>query len=162
MLATVLRPTAPIVLGLTPSIHPLGWEPSAGYPGGIVPDSGGVLSMPIDVPSDGRYGIWLGGSFRRTVTIVIDGRTVGSATDFLDTGSGWDELGSATLTAGAHQLQLRYGGSLAIPGAASFAFPMGPIVLSTTTADLPVTYVKPSDAHSLCGKQLDWLEVVAS
>jgi hypothetical protein len=162
MLATVLRPATPIVLGLTPGVHPFGWEPSAEYPGAIIPDSGGVLSLSVDVPRAGRYGIWLGGSFRRTVTIVIDRRTVGSATDFLDTGSGWDELGTASLTAGAHQLQLRYGGSLAIPGAASFAFPIGPIVLSTTTADLPVTYVKPSDAGSLCGKQLDWLEVVAS
>ena len=34
------------------------------------------------------------------------------------------------------------------------------LVLSTTTAELPVAYVKPGNARSLCGKRLDWVEAV--
>jgi hypothetical protein len=47
------------------------------------------------------------------------------------------------------------------PGsAARLAFPAGPLVLSTTTAELPVRHLKLSAARSLCGRRLDWLEAV--
>jgi hypothetical protein len=38
---------------------------------------------------------------------------------------------------------------------------MGPVVFSRTTADLPVTYVSPSAARTLCGKRLDWVEALS-
>jgi len=45
--------------------------------------------------------------------------------------------------------------------AAQLAYPVGPLVLSTTTAELPVRYAKPSAGRSLCGRRLDRLEAVA-
>jgi len=38
--------------------------------------------------------------------------------------------------------------------------PFGPLVLGRTTADLPVTHVQASNARSLCGKNLDWVEAL--
>ena len=38
--------------------------------------------------------------------------------------------------------------------------PIGPIVLSTATDQLPVTTLRPANARSLCGRSLDWLEAV--
>jgi hypothetical protein len=39
-------------------------------------------------------------------------------------------------------------------------FGLGPLILSRFTADRPITYVRPGAARSLCGKSLDWIEVV--
>jgi hypothetical protein len=36
----------------------------------------------------------------------------------------------------------------------------GPLVLSTATAHRPVDYVPSASAAWLCGKRLDWIEVV--
>jgi hypothetical protein len=34
--------------------------------------------------------------------------------------------------------------------------------LGLSTADSPVTYVQATDAQSLCGKRLDWIEALSS
>jgi hypothetical protein len=39
---------------------------------------------------------------------------------------------------------------------------MGPLVLGSTPADFPVTYVQPSKARMLCGRNLDWIEALGS
>ncbi len=39
---------------------------------------------------------------------------------------------------------------------------MGPVVLGTKTAELPVTFVRPVDARTLCGKRLDWIEALGA
>src|SRR5919204_654429 len=44
---------------------------------------------------------------------------------------------------------------------ATTLFPGGPIVLSRETADRPFFYVPASDARSLCGQRLDWVEAVS-
>jgi hypothetical protein len=120
------------------------------------------MSLTASVPASGRYRLWLGGSFRRTVTTTVDGHGVGAVTDQLNNDGQWTPLGSATLSPGPHSIALHYGGSSLAPGSGGIAFAMGPLVLSTSTAELPVTYVAPSDARSLCGKRLDWLEAVGS
>ncbi len=114
------------------------------------------------MPRAGSYGLWLGGSFRRTVTAVVDGRRVGAVTHQLNNDGQWTPLGTLRLDAGRHAVELRYGGSRLTPGSGGLPLGMGPLMLSTTTADLPVAYVTPARANSLCGKQLDWLEAVAS
>jgi hypothetical protein len=104
--------------------------------------------------------VWIGGAFRRTLTATVDRRTTASVTNQLDTAGQWTPLGAFNLGRGEHLITLRYGGSSLAPGSGGFALGMGPLVLSTTTADLPVTYVSPLDARSLCGKRLDWLEAL--
>ena len=59
-----------------------------------------------------------------------------------------------------HRIELRYGGSELRPGSGGEPFAMGPLTLSTTSADLPIRYVDPAQAHSLCGRKLDWIEAV--
>jgi hypothetical protein len=156
-LATVLRPERPVYVDLARSRHPSDWSATGGN---FVPGGSGIASVALTVPASGSYELWMGGSFRRRLTVTVDGRAVGSVTDQLNNTGQWTPLGLARLSAGRHELVLNYGGSALAPGSGGFPFTMGPLELSTTTARLPVTYVNPADARSLCGKRLDWLEAV--
>ncbi len=158
VLATVFRPQAPVLVNLGASNHPAAWG-SAG--GSLTPTGPGTASLKTSVPENGVYELWMGGSFRRTLTVSVDGHQVGSVSDQLNETGQWTPLGQARLSPGSHTFSLRYGGSALDPGSGGFAFVMGPLVLSTTTANLPVSYVDPSDARSLCGKRLDWIEAVS-
>jgi hypothetical protein len=176
-LATVFRPP--------PLLVPLGSVPSASKewergpdPDMRYPDGSGSLSVNVEVPRAGGYGVWLGGSFRGQMTAYVDGRKVGSARGELNYSKGvFDELGSIALTPGRHIVKLHYDGPSLRPGSAGDAilpltnegdrgvsksshkpFGVGPLVLSTTTADVPVTYLRPSQAGRLCKRSLDWIE----
>jgi hypothetical protein len=162
VLATVLRPGAPIVLDVTRGSPPTAWKRDPDRPGTLVPHGGGKLRFDLTVPRAGRYDLWLGGSFRRTATALADGLRVGSVTHLLNNDGQFGRLGAADLGAGSHAVDLEYGGSRLSPGSGGLPFALGPLVLGTTTADMPVTYVEPEDARSLCGKRLDWLEALSS
>jgi hypothetical protein len=156
-LATVLRPQRPTYVDLARSAHPSAWGVTGSY---FVPRGSGTASVSVTVPATGSYELWMGGSFRRTLTVTVDGHEVGSVSDQLNNTGQWTPLGLARLGAGRHDVVLDYGGSPLAPGSGGFPFNTGPLELSTTNAQLPVTYVNPADARSLCGKRLDWLEVV--
>jgi hypothetical protein len=53
-----------------------------------------------------------------------------------------------------------YGKADLHPGSDGAPFPLGPVVLSRSTADRPLVYVRPRDARELCGKRLDWIELI--
>jgi hypothetical protein len=105
--------------------------------------------LAVIVPTAGRYGIWIQGSFRRQLELAIDGRRVGSALDELSHGSQYVELGSAKLMSGAHEVRLTYGGDDLRPGSDGAPLPLGPLVLSTATADRPVESLPPAKAGTL-------------
>jgi len=107
--------------------------------------------------------VWLGGSFAGRFRLSVDGRARGSARHRLEHPGQYVPLAELRLERGRHSVELVYdGASIFHPGsAAQLAYPAGPLVLSTTTAELPVRYAKPSAARSLCGRRLDWLEAVA-
>ena len=69
-------------------------------------------------------------------------------------------MGEIELSAGAHDVVLRYSAANLRPGSCGFPFALGPLVLGRYTAELPVTTVQPTEARSLCGKSLDWIEAV--
>ena len=64
------------------------------------------------------------------------------------------------LGAGAHELTLSYGGEDLRPGSDGPPMPLGPLVLSTATADRPVEYLPSAKAGALCGQRLDWIEAL--
>jgi hypothetical protein len=141
-----------------------------------------TLETTVTVPRAGRYGIWLGGSFRGSMEASVDGRHAGEARGELNYSRGqYEELGSATLTPGRHRVTIHYGGSSLRAGSAGDAvlplsseeerglskrsdrsYAVGPLVLSTDTADRPVSYVPPGEARRLCGRPLDWVEARAN
>jgi hypothetical protein len=115
------------------------------------------------VPHTGVYSVWVGGSFGSKARIYIDGHLVGSRRNGLQ----WEQyqqLGSVRLAAGQpHDVRLVYDKrSFLHPGSGTTVTSIGPVVLAQQTANVPVTYVPASQARSLCGTYLDWVEALGS
>jgi hypothetical protein len=156
VLATVERPSNPLVFDLSRAVLPAGWVPGGSQD--VVPSGSGTIDASLRIPVTARYRVWLGGAFRDRLEVVIDGKSLGSDRNELNHAGQFTPFRSIRLTAGAHTLSLRYSGPDLHPGSGGTQFPLGPLVLATTTADLPVTFVRPADARTLCGKSLDWIE----
>jgi hypothetical protein len=116
--------------------------------------------FPFSVPSAGSYTVWVGGSFSSTLTMYIDGRKVGQQSNQTEWPGNFLSFGTAELTRGKHKLGIRHSAPDLSPGsAAEQSFGLGPFVVAPT-GNPGVTYVQPNDAHSLCGKSLDWVEAL--
>ena len=149
-------PAVVVDLGRAPL--PAGWVSDAG--GHVYPaKGGGTIAERFTVPRTGRYGLWLGGSFRSRLRLYIDGRLVADARDRL-IGAGYEPLGESALRAGGHRLVLRYDGADLHPGSGGFQFGLGPLILSRGPEDFPVVYVPSAAARTLCGRNLDWIEAL--
>jgi hypothetical protein len=156
VLATVRRPPVAI-LPLTETAFPSGWGSDAS---GLYPTSEGTIEGTIALPRDGLYHLWIGGSWASGMRAFVDGRAAGSARHRIDHPGQFTPFGTLRLTAGVHRIVLEYAGPDWRPGSDASLGPTGPLVLGTTDAAVPVTYVRPADARSLCGKSLDWIEIV--
>ncbi|MDP9243515.1 MAG: hypothetical protein M3O77_00350 [Chloroflexota bacterium] len=159
LLAAVERPPS-VVIDLSRGSVPHSW--GFDQSGGVIPGGAGMLQTSARVPATGRYGLWLGGSFRDRLEILVDGRRVGTVRDQLNYSGQYTPFGVADLGPGSHVVMLRYSGPDLQPGSGGPQFAMGPLVLSTASADLPVTYVQPTAARMLCGRALDWVEAVGA
>jgi hypothetical protein len=161
LVAAVVRPAATIVRPSTASLPPT-WQTLSSSADVVYPSSSGTLKATVVLSRSGRYGIWLRGSFRRSLEVRLDGRRIYSGRDQLIHEGIETLLGYAPMRAGRHLLVLRYSAANIRPGSGGAPFPLGPIVVSRFTDEVPVTFVEPSDARSLCGKTLDWVEAVGS
>lgn len=161
-LATVYRPKATVIMpdGTIgkPNIIPNYY----GEPKGLVySNKAYTLTLPFHVRSAGTFGVWVGGSFSSTLTAKLDGKRVGQQQNQTEWPGNFLYFGSAHLARGTHTLVIKHSGPGWSPGsAAKQPFGLGPFVVARGTDDLNVSYVQPKDAHSLCGKSLDWLEAV--
>jgi hypothetical protein len=134
----------------------LGWPPAQDVAGTIVPATPGGASGSRFVPG-GRYRVWMYGTSGRPIEGFVDGRRVGSFKDVNSPGQ-WNDVATVSLTRGRHVLGIkRPGGSLA-PGDA-YAGRLGPLVLQPLAPERLET-VRPADARTLCGRALDWVEIV--
>ena len=156
MLAAVERPEV-VVADLSQASFPAGWVAGGGA---LVPNGAGTADLSVLVPRRGRYGIWLGGSFRDRLELEVDGRRLSTQRNQLNWSGLYTQLGEVELGPGVHRIALRYSGPDLRPGSGGPQFPMGPLVLGRTTADLPVRYVSPAKARALCGRRLDWVEAL--
>jgi hypothetical protein len=135
-----------------------------------------VVSVPSPLPTGdiaaafaltrpGLYQVWLGGSFFRRLTTSVDGVRIGSSYEQLNEAGEWTPLGTVRLGTSAHRVTLSYGDAALYPGgggpgSAGPFFPVGPLALAPLESRLPITYVQPSAARSLCGKAWDWIEAL--
>ncbi len=138
---------------------PESWTRGTG--GTFVPDGDGTASAPVSIPEAGRWRVWIGGSIRGRLVLRIDGVEVGSARHLLNNSGLFTDLGEAGLDAGEHSLELAYSGADLHPGSGGTPGPLGPIILSRDeAATAPVARIALSDAAELCGRNLDWYEVL--
>lgn len=131
-------------------------------PIGIGLNGPGHLSAKVQIPQDGRWLLWLRGDVFRPLTVYVDGRRVGSLGHETGGDRNYVQPLPLQLTAGRHTLRLVRGGGSLAPGDGT------PSNVRRIAFELPqspgreVVKLQPSRWHELCGRQLDWLEVVRS
>jgi hypothetical protein len=124
------------------------------------PPTSGAVATRVTAPSSGRYRAWLGGDWFGLAGVSIDGRNVGSTREELNWPGNYTDLGSVVLSAGRHRIVLTYRTGGWHPGSGGTPYAFGPLVLSRDDARNPVVTVPSSEAGSLCGRRLDWIEAV--
>src|SRR5439155_18238002 len=115
-LAAAVRRSTPIVLDLSSASRPRDWQPAQGVSGAVSPQSAGTVTTFVRVPAAARYGIWVGGAFRRQLDVLLDGEKIMSRRDELSHTGQYEPLGDKTLSAGLHRISLRYGKADLRPG----------------------------------------------
>jgi hypothetical protein len=162
-LVAFARPN-PIVVRGTDTQWSSGWD--AYTPSGtLTPIAGGASATAHIVIPHGvsGYQLWLGGSFARGFTVSVDGRRIGAIADALDPVGAYERVGSPlTLRAGTHAITITYPNANLSPGNADSEeyTSLSEIALSPPDSQMRLVTVKPALARSLCGRLLDWIEVV--
>lgn len=145
---------------MLPSLElPTGWTGDAAT-GTVTARSAGSVTTTVSPSAAGSYTVWLGGSSRRKLTVLLDGRRVGEANGLLTYTAQWTPVATVALTAAPHTLVLRADETSARPGEGGEPFPFGPLAVTPVDDDAVVERVEPRDAESLCGRMLDWVELV--
>jgi hypothetical protein len=162
VLATIARPPAIVIEGDGHIGVPNGGFYGYGQsPNLFTATNAYQVPFTFRVPSTGVYNVWVGGSFSNTLTAYLDGRKVGSQENQTEWPGNFLDFGSASLRKGTHTLFIKHSGPDLGPGTgAQQPFGAGPFVVSQSVSSNDITYVKPSNAHSLCGKSLDWIEAL--
>jgi hypothetical protein len=114
----------------------------------------------VQVQASGRYEAWLQGSFSEPVQVWIDGRKIGSASYELGPPGQSTEIGELELRAGTHRISIVVPHKGLAPGVTLANQTLGPLTLAPAAEAQPVGEVEPADARSLCGRSLDWIEIV--
>jgi len=138
----------------------LGWRPSAAAPGATIATSSGPLSFSLAVRRGGRYEIWLGGGFRGTLTVSVDGRPVGEDRHELSHDFPYVSMGTVSLAPGVHDVVLNYEGADLSPGSGGAPLAMGPVVITQVPLRHEVRNSESARYRELCGHRFDWIEAV--
>ena len=149
-----------IVLPLSRLDHPPRWQTNAEDAAILFPRGAGTVNAAARVVEPGRYGVWIGGAFRGSLELSVDGRRLASPRHELSHAGQFVPLGSISLQTGTHSVRLRYREPVLRPGTRGTPFPLGPLVLARDTIDAPVKRLPVSRARELCGRQLDWVEAL--
>ncbi len=137
---------------------PPGWAAGTS-PGSVAVSAPGEVEVPFSVPAAGRYVASYAGSSWGRVGFLLDGKTWYDASGVLTWTGNSTMLPALELAAGAHTLTVQYATGWR-PGESYVPSELGPVVLSETAAEVPVTYVPSATATTLCGKRADWIEAV--
>jgi hypothetical protein len=126
----------------------------------------------IAIPSSQTYEMFLGGAFGRGFEVRVDGRKLGRVKDQLSGFIAYIPVGRVYLTAGVHTFEYVYPHADLTPGngetlgSGEFA-PDGRFTSLSAVLLQPLQYppselisVAPSEATRLCGRPLEWVELV--
>jgi hypothetical protein len=102
----------------------------------------------------------LQGSFSEPVQVWIDGRKIGSASYELGPPGQSTPIGELDLRAGTHRIKIVVPDKGLAPGVTLANQTLGPLTLAPASDGEPVEEVNPAGARSLCGRSLDWIEIV--
>jgi hypothetical protein len=107
--------------------------------------------------SKGRYRVWFRGSFGRGATVSLDGHVVGRALS-VQTPQQMSLVGDMALSRGKHRLEIVRGSANLKPGDGQDE--VYDEVFLEAEAPMRAVRIPPARARSLCGRHLDWIELV--
>jgi hypothetical protein len=138
----------------------LPWGLDPDQRGAVLPNGPGHASGVLTVRGGGRYAVWVQGDFPRPIEVRLDGRLVGSAAGSNTPGQ-WLQVASVALGAGAHALSITRPGGHRHLGPQEWGIGViGAVALQRRGAERLVT-LPTSRWRSLCGRRVDWVELVA-
>ncbi|HEX3691790.1 MAG TPA: hypothetical protein VHU13_00455 [Solirubrobacteraceae bacterium] len=135
------------------------WGLDPAQKGAVIPNAAGHASGVLRVGARARYAVWVQGDFPRPIYVRVDGRIVGSVSGSNTPGQ-WLKAASVYLSPGRHKVVLLKlaGHDHLGPGEWDIGT-IGAAALQRETPErletLPVRRWR-----SLCGTQLDWVELV--
>lgn len=152
---------APVSASLSESRHPPSWLPTEAGSPSLVPRGSGTASLRVVLPTAGRYDLYLQGSVRNHLALLVDGEEVGAVEEQLNGASQFLHFGRITLDAGPHRVELVLDDQTLAPGSGGPPEAIGPLVLSSTAnEDPPLRRLPAARAEELCGERLDWVEAL--
>jgi hypothetical protein len=138
----------------------------------LIPTTPGTALGHIAVPTSQLYELFLGGSFGRGFEVRVDGRKVGAVKNQLAGYTHYVPVTQVYLTRGVHTFEYTYPHADLTPGDAE-TLDVGeyaPDVRFTSLSAValqPLEFppselisARPANAKSLCGRPLDWVELV--
>lgn len=160
-LAYVQRPSIPTLVP-TRALRPNNWGLVATDPNSLIPrQEPGAVSGTLRVPEAGRYTAVMESNLSTAAQLSIDGRRVGAQSYELAAPGQYIPMGHVRLAAGLHKVMVSvpFAENLA-PGQTVITQTLGPLMLDPPSDTEAVAQVAPSQASTLCGKRLDWIEIV--
>jgi hypothetical protein len=126
------------------------------------PTSPGTAIAKIAVHGDQTYELWLGGSFSRGFEVGVDGKHVGDVENELRSIGGYAPVTELYLSPGIHTVALTYPHAGLAPGSGDDQqTSLTAIVLEPLRRpQARLLTVAPAHARDLCGRSLDWIELV--
>lgn len=128
----------------------------------------GRLRYEVAVAEGGRYGLWLRGSFGREVTVLVDGRGVGSLRWRGNYPQQAEPVARLELDAGEHSVEVVRGGGSLLAGTGNelggegTTTRVGPVILAPDGPPARVQTAEAGEAAELCASDArwDWVEIV--
>ena len=152
---------APIVARGDQTLWPDGWQHEV-EEHSLVPTTPGTAISHIQVANSEPYELWLGGSFSRGFEVKVDGQHAGTVRNQLLPFAGYVPVANVFLERGVHAFELTYPRANLGPGSGWGQFTYLTAIALEPTVRPPrrLLEVAPSQATQLCGRELDWIEIV--
>lgn len=128
----------------------------------LAPTTPGTAVFHIAVPSSQNYELWLEGEFSRGFEVTVDGaRRAGRVKDDLSGFSASIDVADLPLREGVHTFALTYPHANLTPGSGEDELTsLSSITLVPEGPMGEMVSIAPAQAETLCGRTLDWIEIV--
>jgi hypothetical protein len=160
-LAYVERPRTPTLVP-TQALRPNNWGLVATDPYSLIPrqEPGSVVGT-LKVEGAGLYRAWIESNLSAEAQLIVDGRRVGSISYQLASPGEYVSIGELRLSRGSHKVVVwvPFDDELA-PGTLLITQTLGPLMLEPASDSEAVAQLQPARARRLCGRRLDWIEIV--
>jgi hypothetical protein len=150
----------PIVIRGDNMLWPSPWGHDAGRHV-LIPNTPGTATAHIQVATTQNYKLSIAGVFTRGFDVAVDGKPLGLVANQISDINGYVPVATIHLTAGVHTFTFRYPKAGIGPGSGDNQYTeLDEVALDPTTPAPQMLTVPATQASTLCGTSLDWIELV--